>query len=131
MRPIQQHVSASLKQSTSVLARQWSGLCVASCLALNWPLSTENLGAVKASLLSTYARLSKEASSGGPAAHAAAEWSTFARRVLADLKRDSGRTLMGTRWNWLNFLQSSLTRQIFSTRRTLLRSQKLSSSGEK
>ena len=128
MSAIQQAVKQSVSQSgqrlSLVAARQWTGLCVASCLALNWPLSMENLGAVKASLLSTYVRRSRSGSSGAPSERPKDEWSTFAQKVLADLRRDSKRTLMGTRWSWLNFLQSSLTRRIYSTRRTLLRSHK-------
>ena len=119
---IQQHVSKSLAQASSDRVRRWNGLCVASCLALNWPLSLENLGAVKASLLSTYAEQLRAELSGAASELGAGEWSTFAQKVQAVLRRDSVRMLMGTRWNWLNFLQSSLTRRIYSTRRTLLRS---------
>ena len=128
--PISQHVSSSIAQATSVAARQWTGLCVASCLALNWPLSMENLAAVKASLLSTFAAQSPAGLSGVLAAPSGAEWSTFAQKVVADLKRDSGRMLVGTRLSWLNFLQSSLTRRIYSTRKTLQRSRIRSFNGQ-
>lgn len=126
---IRQHVSASLAQASSERVRRWSGLCVACCLALNWPLSMENLGAVKASLLSTYAARFPGALTGAESVRAEGEWSTFARKALADLKRDSARMLVSTRWSWLNFRLSSLTRRIYSTRRMLQRSRKRSSSG--
>ena len=129
MTKVQQHVSASIQQQISQAARQWSGLCVASCLALNWPLSTENLGAVRASLLSTWQRQSSEGWNGAQNAPSKGAWSMFAQKVLADLKRDSARMLMQTRWSWLNCLQSSLTRRIYSTRRTLPRSRKPSLNG--
>src|SRR5690242_18009953 len=90
---ISQAVSSSIQQATSVAVHQWTGLCVASCLALNWPLSMANLAAVKASLLSTYAEQSPGGSSGALAAPLKAEWSMFARKVLEVLKRDSGRML--------------------------------------
>lgn len=128
---IDQYVSKSIRQANSVQARQWTGLCVACCLALNWPLSMVNLGAVKASLLWTYAQPSRVASSGDPDARQKDAWSTFAQKVLQDLKRDSKRMLVGTRFNFLNCLQSSLTRRIYSTRKTLLRSRKQSSIGVK
>lgn len=126
---IQQHVSQSIQREISQAARQWSGLCVACCLALNLPLSMENLGVVKHSLLSIYAQQSPGGSNGAPSAPLRGEWSTFAQKVVQDLKRDSARMLAGTRWSWLNFRQSSLTRRIFSRLRTLQRSQKLSWSG--
>lgn len=127
----QKAVSESLAQSASDQDRRWIGLCVACCLALNWPLSTENLGAVKASLLSIYALRLRAALSGAASESHEAEWYMFAQRVVEDSKRDSARMLMGTRWSWLNFRQSSLTRRIYSTRRTLQRSQKRSSTGAK
>lgn len=126
---VQQHVSSSIRQATSALERRWNGLCVASCLALNWPLSLENLGAVKASLLSTYARQSLEALNGGSAGQSEEAWSTFARKVHEVLRRDSGRTLMRTRLSWLNCRQSSLTRLIYSNRRMRQRSRTRSPSG--
>ena len=129
IRPIQEHVSRSIQQSRLDLDRQWNGLCVACCLALKWQLSMENLGAVKASLLSMYAQQSQGALSGGASEPRRVEWSTFAQKVLADSKRDSERMVAGTRWSWLNFRQSSLTRRIYSTRRTLLRSRKRSLTG--
>lgn len=128
---IQKHVSASIQQASSVAARQWSGLCVACCLALNWQLSTESLAAVKHSLLSTWQQQSAEGFNGALSAPSKAEWSTFAQKVLADLKRDSGRMLVGTRWSWLNFRLSSLTRRIYSTRRMLQRSRAQSLTGGK
>lgn len=121
--------SPSTRPSTSVADRQWVGLCVACCLALNWPLSTANLGAVKVSLLLTFALQSPAVSSGGPDPQQRDEWFTFAQKALAVLKRDSARMLVGTRLTWLNFLQSSLTRQIYANRRMLLRSQKRSLTG--
>jgi hypothetical protein len=126
---VQKHVSQSIQQSRSAVGRRWTGLCVACCLALNWPLSMENLGAVKVSLLSIYAQRLRAAFNGEPVAPSEAEWSTFAQKALADLKRDSARMLVGTRWGWLNFLQSSLTRRIYSSRRTLQRSRRPSSTG--
>ena len=128
---VQKHVSQSIAQATSVLERRWNGLCVASCLELSWSLSMENLGAVKASLLSIYAQQSPVGSNGERAALSEAEWSMFARKVLADLRRDSKRMLMQTRWSWLNFLQSSLTRRIYWNRKMRQRSLSRSSVGQK
>lgn len=128
---IQKHVSASIQQASSVAARQWSGLCVACCLALNWQLSMENLAAAKHFLLSTWQRQSAGGFNGALSAPSRDEWSTFARKALADLKRDSERMLVGTRWSWLNFRLSSLTRRIYSTRRMLLQSRKQSFTGGK
>ena len=119
---VKQSVSQSAQQLTSAAARQWTGLCLACCLALNLPLSMENLGAVKASLLLTFARQSRAGWFGGIRNRSRVEWSTFAPKALADSKRDSARMLVGTKWSSLNFLQSSLTRQIFlrlKTRRPL------------
>lgn len=114
---VAQAVSRSLQQANSLAERRWNGLCVTCCLALNWPLSSVNLGSAKASLLSTYVRQSLAASSGVKTESLKAEWSTFAQKAVADLKRDSARMLMNTRWSWANPLQSSLTRQIYSNRR--------------
>ena len=129
--PIDQHVSQSVQQASSQVERRWNGLCVASCLALNWPLSLENLGAVKASLLWIYVQPSRAGFSGAPTGSSEEEWSTFAQKVLAVLKRDSARMLMNTRWSWLNFLQSSLTRRIYANRRTRQLSHTRSSGGYK
>lgn len=115
---IKSAVSKSIQQSSSPMDRLWTGLSVDCCLALKWPLSLENLGAVKLSLLSIYARQLRAVSNPGEkGAFQAVEWSTFARKVVTDLRRDSGRMLMQTRFPFLNFRQSSLTRQIYSNRR--------------
>jgi hypothetical protein len=114
---LREAVSRSLLQANLEAERRWNGLCVECCLALSWPLSLENLGAVKVSLLSIYAQPSHAVLRGASGEQFAAAWSTFAQKVLADLRRDSKRMLMQTRWSWLNFLQSSLTRLIYSNRR--------------
>lgn len=115
---IKKAVSESIQPSNSPMDRLWNGLCVACCLALNWPLSLENLGAVKASLLSIYARQLRAISEpGDPGAFQGVEWSTFAPKAVEDLRRDSKRMLMRTPLSWLNFRQSSLTRRIYSNRR--------------
>jgi hypothetical protein len=118
----QDPASLSIQQRISQAERLWNGLCVECCLALSWPLSLENLGAVKVSLLSTCAQQLRAALNGGKTEQLKAEWSTFAQKALADLRRDSGRMLMNTEWSWANCLQSSLTRRIYSNRRKLRRS---------
>src|SRR5579871_889456 len=128
-KPVAAAVSQSLQQANFQVERRWNGLCVSCFLALNWPLSLENLGAVKASLLLTYVRQSPAGLSGGLIAPSEAEWSTFARKVLGDLKRDSERMLMSTKWSWLNCRQSSLTRLIYLNRRMRQRSRSPSSRG--
>lgn len=125
----QKAVSRSLAQLSSAQDRRWIGLCVESCHALNWPLSLENLGAVKASLLSIYALRLRAALAGGESESHAAEWYMFAQKAQADLSRDSKRMLMQTEWSWLNCLQSSLTRRIYSNRRKLQKSQNQSFNG--
>jgi hypothetical protein len=122
----QDPASLSIQQRISQAERLWNGLCVECCLALSWPLSLENLGAVKVSLLSTCALQLRAALNGGRTEQLKAEWSTFAQKALADLRRDSGRMLMNTEWSWLNCLQSSLTRRIYSNRRMRQRSLKRS-----
>lgn len=113
-----QAVSQSIRQTSSPMDRLWNGLCVACCLALNWQLSSVNLGAVKASLLSTYAQQLRGISKPGePNAFQMVEWSTFAPKVVEGLRLDSKRMLMRTPFHFLNFRQSSLTRLIYSNRR--------------
>jgi len=128
---IQAAVSKSIQQQTSEQDRRWIGLCVACCLALSWPLSMENLGAVKVSLLSIYALRLRAALNGAESESQQAEWYMFAQKAQEDLKRDSKRMLMGTEWSWLNFLQSSLTRRIYLNRRKLRRSRPQSQTGAK
>lgn len=127
--PVHEHVSKSIQQLISQLERRWNGLCVQCCLALNWPLSLENLGAVKASLLLIYVRQFPVASPGGTKESPPEAWSTFAQKVLADLRRDSARILMNTKWSWMNCRQSSLTRRIYANRRTRQRLRQRSSRG--
>lgn len=128
--PIQQAVSESIRQTNLPMDRLWTGLCVACCHALNWPLSLENLGAVKHSLLSMYApQWQWMLNPGVKSESAVAAWSMFAPKVVAVLKRDSRRMLMRTPFHFLDFRQSSLTRLIYLTRRKLRRSVRRSLSG--
>lgn len=128
---LRQAVSQSLQQANFQAERRWNGLCVSCCLALNLPLSLENLGAVKASLLLTFAQQSREASSGETTASLEAVWSTFAQKALADLKRDSGRMSVRMGWTWGNVLLSSLTRLIYLNQRMRQRSRVRSSTGSR
>ena len=124
--------SESTQQASSVAARQWSGLCVTCCLALNWPLSMVNLAAVKVSLLSTYVRPLRAESSGAASESSADEWRMFALKAVQDLRRDSERMQKNMAWRWTRWIwASSLTRRIYSSRRMLLRSQKQSLHGLK
>ncbi len=127
---IKKAVSKSIQRTSSPMDRLWNGLCVASCLALKWPLCTENLAAVKLSLLSTYVEQLRAISNPGEnGAFQEVAWSTFAPKVVEGLRLDSKRMLMSTPFHWLNFRQSSLTRLIYSNRRKQRRLRRLLSNG--
>ena len=108
--PIPLHDSVLSALTSSVPDNHWLGLSAECCLALNWPLSTENLAVVNRSLRWIFVQ---QYPAGLPGAMRTAQsedlWSTFAQKVLADSRSASVPMLEPTTSTSLNCLGSSQT----------------------